>query len=148
MLASGRPVVLAGDYNVVPTDEPKDIYSAKSWVDDALLQPESRAAYFRLLAQGWTDAIRHQHPDEPLYTFWDYMRQRWQRNAGFRIDHLLLTPDLVPRLRDTGVDRAQRGKAQASDHAPTWVRLRLKHLVRALPRRGRLLRRALRGRLR
>src|SRR5690349_3239322 len=85
LLASGRPVILAGDYNVVPTDEPKDIYSAKSWVDDALLQPESRAAYFRLLAQGWTDAIRHHRPDEPVYTFWDYMRNRWQRNAGFRI---------------------------------------------------------------
>jgi len=119
LMKSGQPVVLAGDYNVVPTDA--DIYSPKSWLKDALLQPESRSAYFRLLAQGWTDAIRQLHPDEPIYTFWDYMRNRWPRNAGLRIDHLLLSPDLAPKLVDANVDREQRGKEKASDHAPTWV---------------------------
>jgi exodeoxyribonuclease-3 len=121
LLAEKRPVVLAGDYNVVPTDE--DIYSPKSWLDDALLQPESRAAWFRLLEQGWTDAIRARHPEERIYTFWDYMRNRWARNAGLRIDHVLLSPELAPHLVDANVDREQRGKEKASDHAPTWVEL-------------------------
>jgi exodeoxyribonuclease-3 len=121
LLAEQRPVVLAGDYNVVPTDE--DIYSSKSWLDDALLQPESRAAWFRLLEQGWTDAIRARHPEERIYTFWDYMRNRWARNAGLRIDHVLLSPQLAPHLVDANVDREQRGKEKASDHAPTWVEL-------------------------
>lgn len=119
LLAQGRPVVLAGDYNVVPTDF--DIYDTRSWLDDALLQPESRAAYAALLKQGWIDALRHRHPGERLYTFWDYMRNRWPRDAGLRIDHLLLSPDLLPHLVDAGVDRAQRGKDKASDHAPAWV---------------------------
>ena len=116
------PVVLAGDFNVVPTDA--DIYSTRSWLDDALLQPESRAAFRRLLAQGWTDAIRALHPRDPIYTFWDYKRNRWARNAGLRIDHLLLSAELTSRLVETGVDRAVRGEANASDHAPTWIRLR------------------------
>jgi exodeoxyribonuclease-3 len=115
-------VVLAGDYNVVPTDE--DIYSPASWRNDALLQPETRDAYRRLLAQGWTDAIRALHPTERIYTFWDYFRNRWQRNAGLRIDHLLLSPGVAPRLAGANVDREQRGKEKASDHAPTWVVLR------------------------
>jgi exodeoxyribonuclease-3 len=119
LLAAGRPVVLAGDFNVVPTDE--DIYNPKSWLDDALLQPESRAAWRRLLDQGWTDALRARHPDERIYTFWDYMRNRWARNAGLRIDHLLLSPDIAPHLVDANVDREQRGKEKASDHAPTWI---------------------------
>jgi exodeoxyribonuclease-3 len=119
LLQERRPVVLAGDFNVVPTDE--DIYNPKSWLDDALLQPESRAAWRSLLAQGWTDAIRTRHPDERIYTFWDYMRNRWARNAGLRIDHLLLSPDLARRLVDANVDRGERGKEKASDHAPTWV---------------------------
>jgi exodeoxyribonuclease-3 len=122
LLKEGTPAVLAGDFNVVPTDD--DIYSTKSWLDDALLQPESRAAWFKLLAQGWTDAIRARHPDEPIYTFWDYMRNRWARNAGLRIDHLLLSPALVPHLADANVDRGERGKEKASDHAPTWVVLK------------------------
>jgi exodeoxyribonuclease-3 len=122
LLQQGRPVVLAGDYNVIPTDE--DIYSTKSWLKDALLQPESRQAYQRLLAQGWVDAIRHRHPGERIYTFWDYMRNRWPRDAGLRIDHLLLSPDVASRLADAGVDRAERGKEKASDHAPTWIVLR------------------------
>jgi exodeoxyribonuclease-3 len=122
--ASGKPVVLCGDYNVVPTDEVMDIYSAKSWKKDALLQPESREAYFRLLSQGWTDAVRAHRPTEAVYTFWDYMRDRWGRNAGFRIDHLLLSPDLAARLVDANVDKEVRGREKASDHAPTWVLLR------------------------
>jgi exodeoxyribonuclease-3 len=123
LLKEGKPTVLCGDYNVIPTDEVADIYSPASWKKDALTQPESRAAYFRMLEQGWTDSIRTLHPDKPMYTFWDYMRQRWQRNAGFRIDHLLLTPDLTKRLKAADVDRDARGKEKASDHAPVWVQL-------------------------
>lgn len=121
LLESGHPVVLAGDFNVVPTDE--DIYNPRSWLKDALLQPESRAYYQRLLAQGWTDAIRARYPDERIYTFWDYFRQHWEKNSGLRIDHLLLSPDLAPRLHDAGVDRWVRGQPHASDHAPTWITL-------------------------
>jgi exodeoxyribonuclease-3 len=115
------PVVLAGDYNVVPTDF--DIYNPRSWLKDALLQPESREAYARLLAQGWTDALRHLFPSEPIYTFWDYFRNAWGRNAGLRIDHLLLSPSIAPRLRTAGVDREVRGREGASDHAPTWIEI-------------------------
>ena len=114
-----EPVVLAGDYNVVPTDF--DIYNAKSWRKDALLQPESREAYQRLLAQGWVDALRHVHPDEQIYTFWDYFRDHWKRNAGLRIDHLLLNKQLAPRLIDANVDRWVRDQPKPSDHAPTWI---------------------------
>jgi exodeoxyribonuclease-3 len=119
--ASGHPVVLAGDFNVVPTDD--DIYSPKSWLDNALLQPQAREAYRRLLAQGWTDAIRERHPGERIYTFWDYKRNRWPRNAGLRLDHLLLSRDLAVRLADAGVDREVRGREDASDHAPAWALL-------------------------
>ena len=119
--AANIPVVLAGDYNVVPTDE--DIYPTKSWSRDALLQPAPRAAFQRLLGQGWTDAIRAVHPSERIYTFWDYKRDRWPRDAGLRIDHLLLSSDLAARLQDAGVDREVRGAPEASDHAPAWVRL-------------------------
>ena len=119
LLAADVPVVLAGDFNVVPTNA--DIYPTRSWDKDALLQPESRAAFRKLLDQGWTDAIRTQHPDEPVYTFWDYKRDRWRRNAGLRIDHILLTPGLAERLIDAGVDREVRGQEGASDHAPTWA---------------------------
>jgi exodeoxyribonuclease III len=120
--AMGVPAVLAGDYNVVPTD--RDIYPTKSWAKDALLQPESRAAFRRLLEEGWTDAIRTLHPLEPMYTFWDYKRNRWPRDAGLRIDHLLLGLSLVPRLAAAGVDREVRGREGASDHAPAWITLR------------------------
>src|SRR5271169_5232884 len=122
LYATGAPVVLAGDYNVVPTD--LDIYSTKSWDRNALLQPESRAAYQRLLAQGWTDAIRALHPKEPMYTFWDYMRNRWERDGGLRLDHILLSSTSTERLQSAGVDRQTRGMQDASDHAPVWVRLR------------------------
>ena len=118
---SGRPVVLAGDYNVVPTDF--DIYDTRSWRKDALLQPESRMAFERLLSQGWTDALRALHPGERIYTFWDYFRDHWARNSGLRIDHLLLSSQLQPRLIDANVDRDVRGRARASDHAPVWVEL-------------------------
>jgi len=123
LLDTGERVVLAGDYNVVPTDA--DIYNPASWRDDALLQPESRAAFKALLDQGWTDAIRALHPQERIYTFWDYWRQRWPRNAGLRIDHLLLNPQAAPLLRAAGVDREVRGRPGASDHAPAWVELAL-----------------------
>jgi exodeoxyribonuclease-3 len=119
LIDSGHPVVLAGDFNVVPTDS--DIYDPRSWLKDALLQPATRDAYRRLLDQGWTDSIRARFPDERVYTFWDYFRQHWPRNAGLRIDHLLLSPSLGNALADAGVDRWVRGRPGASDHAPTWI---------------------------
>jgi len=118
---SGHPVILAGDFNVVPTDA--DIYNPKSWRKDALLQPESREAYQRLLAQGWTDALRALHPHQAVFTFWDYFRNHWQTNSGLRIDHLLLNRELRPRLRHAGVDTWVRGRTRPSDHAPAWVEL-------------------------
>jgi exodeoxyribonuclease III len=121
LLRANVPVVLAGDYNVAPTDI--DIYPTKSWDDDALVQPQSRSAYARLLKQGWTDALRELHPDERVYTFWHYLRHRWERDAGLRIDHLLLSPQLAPRLAAAGVDRKVRGLEGASDHAPVWIDL-------------------------
>jgi len=116
-----HPVVLCGDYNVVPTDA--DIYSPETWLDNALLQPEPREAYRRLLDQGWTDALRKAHPAKPDFTFWDYRRNRWARNAGLRIDHLLLSKPLKKKLVDAGVDKQVRGIEGASDHAPVWVEL-------------------------
>lgn len=106
---------------MVPTD--LDIYNPRSWLKDALLQPESRACYQRLLDQGWTDAIRRRFPEQRIYTFWDYFRQHWQHDSGLRIDHLLLSEALAPRLADAGVDRWVRGEERASDHAPAWVLL-------------------------
>lgn len=123
LYATGLPVVLAGDYNVVPTDA--DIYRSKSWAKDALLQPESRAAFRHLLEQGWVDALRTRHPSEPVYTFWDYKRDRWSRDAGLRIDHLLLSAPVAEPLEDAGVDKAVRGENGASDHAPVWITLRV-----------------------
>jgi len=119
--ASARPAILAGDFNVVPTDF--DIYNPKSWRKDALLQPEVREAYGRLLAQGWTDTLRAQHPEEPIYTFWDYFRNHWQRNSGLRIDHLLVSRNLAARLVDANVHTWVRGLPKASDHAPAWIQL-------------------------
>jgi exodeoxyribonuclease-3 len=120
LLKEGVPVVLAGDFNVVP--EARDIYQTKSWDDDALVQPAPRARYAKLLSQGWTDALRTMHPDaERLFTFWHYIRNRWGRDAGLRIDHILLSPDLAGRLKAAGVDKAVRGQEGASDHAPVWV---------------------------
>lgn len=121
LYASGHPVALAGDFNVIPTD--LDVYNPKSWQRDALMQPESRAAYETLLAQGWVDSLRHLNPDERIYTFWDYFRQHWPQDKGLRIDHILLNAELAPRLKAAGVDRWVRGEAHASDHAPVWVAL-------------------------
>lgn len=140
---SGHPVALAGDFNVVPTDF--DIYNPASWRKDALLQPESRARYEKLLEQGWIDALRELHPDERIYTFWDYFRQHWPRNAGLRIDHILLNPPLASRLREAGVDRWVRDLPKASDHAPTWVRLSSAGRVRAPAKKATARKTAARG---
>jgi exodeoxyribonuclease-3 len=121
LLAKKSPVVLAGDYNVIPTD--LDVYKPERWVDDALFRPETRAAFRRLAKQGWTDALRKLHPGERLYTFWDYFRNAWPRDAGLRIDHLMLSPSIAKRLATAGVDRAVRGWEKASDHAPAWIEL-------------------------
>jgi len=119
LIDSGLPVVLAGDYNVMPTES--DVYKPERWLDDALFAPEVRAAYFRLLDQGWTDALRAMHPGTTIYTFWDYFRNAYARNAGLRIDHLLLSPAIAPRLRDAQVDAFVRGWEKTSDHAPVWI---------------------------
>jgi exodeoxyribonuclease-3 len=121
LIATGAPVILCGDYNVIPTE--LDVYKPERWVDDALFRPETRAAYQKLLDQGWLDALRATHPDEVIYTFWDYFRNAYGRDAGLRIDHLLLSPTLAPRLKAAGVDRDVRGREKPSDHAPTWVEL-------------------------
>ena len=115
------PVVLAGDYNVVPTSQ--DIYPTRSLDKNALIQPESRQAFARLLAQGWTDALRKLQPTGPLWTFWDYKFERWEADKGMRLDHLLLSPKISGRLVDGGVDRWVRGEENASDHAPAWIEL-------------------------
>jgi exodeoxyribonuclease-3 len=122
LYASGAPIVLAGDFNVVPT--PADIYATHSYDDDALVQPASRAAFGRLLTQGWIDTVRSKHPKETIYTFWDYMRKRWERNGGLRIDHLLVNAALSKRVLDADVDKHVRGLPGASDHAPTWIEIR------------------------
>lgn len=122
LFAAGHPTVLAGDYNVVPTDA--DIYATRSFKDNALLQPEPRAAYQALLEAGWTDALQRQSPDAALYTYWSYMRNSWPRDAGLRIDHLLVSPKIVKRMRAAGVDRAVRGLDGSSDHAPAWVEIK------------------------
>ena len=121
LFATGVPVVLAGDYNIAPA--PQDIYSTRFYDDNALIEPESRASYRRLLDQGWIDAIRKLHPEATIYTFWDYRRNRWPRNAGLRLDHLLLSRKLEKKLIAAGVDRDVRGAEGASDHAPVWVEL-------------------------
>ncbi|RYY61651.1 MAG: exodeoxyribonuclease III, partial [Chitinophagaceae bacterium] len=124
LLKEGIPVILAGDYNVMPTE--LDVYKPERWVDDALFRTEVRTAFKKLVAQGWTDAIRHLHPDETIYTFWDYFRNAYGRNAGLRIDHFLLSPDVLKRLKKSGVDMHVRGWEKTSDHAPTWIELKKK----------------------
>jgi len=121
LLKSGTPVVLCGDYNAVPT--PLDAYKPERWVDDAVFFPETRALYARLVAQGWTDALRHLHPDAVIYTYWDYFRNAFGRNAGLRMDHLLLSPALAKRLVAADVDRQVRSWEKTSDHAPVWIEL-------------------------
>jgi len=119
LLDSNAPAVLIGDYNVIPT--PQDVYKPERWAKDALFAPEARKKYRELVAQGWTDAIRHLHPDERIYTFWHYWRNSFERDAGIRIDHALLSPALAKRLKAAGVDRSPRGWDKTSDHAPMWV---------------------------
>jgi exodeoxyribonuclease III len=121
LLAADRPVVLAGDFNVMPTE--LDVYRPERWLDDALFRPEVRQAFRTLLAQGWTDALRKVYPEEKIYTYWDYFRNAFDRNAGLRIDHFLLSPHLDSRLLAAGVDRAVRGWEKSSDHAPVWIEL-------------------------
>ncbi|MDR3678686.1 MAG: exodeoxyribonuclease III [Flavipsychrobacter sp.] len=121
LLASGKPVVLTGDYNVIPTE--LDVYKPERWVDDALFRPESREAFHNLVGQGWTDAIRKLYPTQTVYTFYDYFRNAYGRDAGLRIDHFLLTPDLTGRLIAAGVDREVRGWEKTSDHCPVWIQL-------------------------
>ncbi|MFL5258967.1 MAG: exodeoxyribonuclease III [Hyphomicrobiales bacterium] len=124
LLSQNEPVVLAGDYNVMPTD--LDVYKPERWLDDALFRPEVRALFHRLMEQGWTDALRALHPGERIYTFWDYFRNAYARNAGLRIDHILLSPALSSRLEAAEVDREARGWEKASDHAPVWIELSAK----------------------
>ena len=121
LIEADLPVMLAGDFNVMPTD--LDVYKPERWRDDALFAPEVKAAYFRLLDQGWTDALRDRHPGETIYTFWDYFRNAFARDAGLRIDHLLLSPKLAGRLIDAQVDSHVRGWEKTSDHAPVWIKL-------------------------
>jgi len=121
LLKLKQPVVLAGDYNVMPTE--LDVYKPENWKNDALFRPEVRRAYAALVKQGWTDALRHLHPDERIYTFWDYFRNAWPRNAGLRIDHFLLNDMLAKRLTRAEVDTEVRGWEKTSDHAPVWIEL-------------------------
>jgi len=121
LLDRDRPTILAGDYNVCPTDE--DVFSVRAMANDALMQPQSRREYRQLLMQGWTDALRAFHPSGPVYTFWDYQAGAWDRDHGLSIDRLLLDPLAADRLRAAGVDKAYRGRERASDHAPTWIDL-------------------------
>jgi len=121
LLSEKLPVILAGDYNVIPTES--DVYKPERWLKDALFLPESRRAFKEFADQGWTDALRKLHPDKPMYTFWDYFRNAYGRNAGLRIDHLMLSPQIAERLTASGVDSHVRGWEKSSDHAPTWIEL-------------------------
>ena len=122
LLASKKPVILTGDFNVIPTEQ--DVYKPERWLKDALFRPETRAEFSKLLSQGWTDALRKTHPNEPIYTFWDYFRNAYGRDAGLRIDHFLLSPQLEKRLVAAGVDKEVRGWEKTSDHAPVWMELK------------------------
>jgi len=121
LVKSNTPAILTGDFNVMPAEI--DVYKPERWVDDALFRPETRAAFRKLVAQGWTDAIRKLYPNETIYTFWDYFRNAYGRNAGLRIDHFLLNPAITNRLKSAGVDKEVRGWEKSSDHAPVWVEL-------------------------
>jgi exodeoxyribonuclease-3 len=121
LIVKGTPVILTGDYNVMPTE--LDVYKPENWVNDALFLPEVREAFKTLVDQGWTDAVRHLHPTEKIYTFWDYFRNAFGRNAGLRIDHFLLSPSIAGRLKAAGVDRDVRGWEKSSDHAPVWIEI-------------------------
>jgi exodeoxyribonuclease III len=122
LLQQKKPVVLTGDFNVMPTE--LDVYKPERWVNDALFRPETRTAFKKLLEQGWTDAIRKLYPAETIYTFWDYFRNAYERNAGLRIDHFLLSPEIEKKLISAGVNREVRGWEKTSDHAPVWIELK------------------------
>jgi exodeoxyribonuclease-3 len=122
LMALQVPVALVGDYNVIPTG--LDVYKPERWIGDALFRSEVREGFRSLTGQGWTDALRTLHPDQRIYTFWDYLRNAWTRDAGLRLDHVLLSPSLADRLQDAGVDRHVRGWRKTSDHAPVWVVVR------------------------
>lgn len=128
LLAQNIPVVLAGDYNVIPSE--MDVYKPERWLGDALFLPESRDAFHRLIEQGWSDGLRTIYPDERIYTYWDYFRNAYSRNAGLRIDHFLLSPQTMSRLTAAGVDREVRGWEKTSDHAPAWIKLTAEHSAR------------------
>jgi exodeoxyribonuclease III len=134
LLANEIPVALVGDFNIIPTD--LDVYKPERWRDDALFRPEVREIFRHLVDQGWLDALRSLHPDQPIYTFWDYFRNAWGRNAGLRLDHLLLSPSLAGRLVAAGVDREARGWEKASDHAPTWIELADKSPKKSVERKA------------
>ncbi|MGZ8318911.1 MAG: exodeoxyribonuclease III [Telluria sp.] len=136
LLATGVPVVMAGDFNVMPTE--LDVYKPERWVNDALFRPETREAFHRLVAQGWTDSLRTMHPDERIYTFWDYFRNAFGRDAGLRIDHLLLSTSLAGALKAADVDRDVRGREKPSDHAPTWIELDLCKVHKKLLKPGKV----------
>ena len=121
LITSGKKVLLIGDFNVMPTE--KDVYKPEKFVKDALFLPEVRDAFHDLVWQGWTDALRYLYPDETIYTFWDYFRNAYQRNAGLRIDHFLLSPEVLPQLKKAGVNKEVRGWEKSSDHAPVWIEL-------------------------
>lgn len=121
LLQTNQQVILAGDFNVIPTN--RDVYKPERWVDDALFRVEVRDLFFQLLDQGWTDMLRHLHPDQTIYTFWDYFRNAYGRNAGLRIDHFLVSPELVSRIKAAEVDQHVRGWEKTSDHAPVWIHL-------------------------
>jgi exodeoxyribonuclease III len=122
LLAQKVPVALVGDFNVMPTE--LDVYKPERWINDALFRIEVREAYKNLVAQGWTDAIRKLYPKEKIYTFWDYFRNAYQRDAGLRIDHFLLSPQLKKKLVAGGVDKHVRGWEKTSDHAPVWIEVK------------------------
>lgn len=122
LMDSGKPVIILGDYNVIPTE--KDVYKPASWVNDALFLPQTREAFEELKAQGWTDALRKMYPDETIYTFYDYFRNAYGRNAGLRIDHFLVSPDVDKRLIAGGVDKEVRGWEKTSDHCPVWITIK------------------------
>lgn len=123
LLDQGGPVILTGDFNIIPTEA--DVYRPERWVNDALFRPETRAVFSALSKQGWTDAVRHIYPDQTVYTYWDYFRNAFSRDAGMRIDHFLLSPGIAPQLRAAGVDRDVRGWVKTSDHAPVWIELEM-----------------------
>ena len=121
LVSTDAPVILAGDYNIIPTE--RDVYKPERWTEDALFVRDVRDAFERLQGQGWVDSLRTIYPDETIFTFWDYFRNAFTRDAGLRIDHLMLNPVAAKRLKGAGVDRSARALPKTSDHAPVWIEL-------------------------